>query len=76
MDTHSQAVKKLIDITLNNPILYQSDPLKQFTLEVNASAFATGAILYQEHEETRQKRPVGYHSQTFNPAERNYDIYN
>ncbi len=55
MDTHSQAIDKLIDIMLNDPILYQPDPLKQFTLEVNASAFTTGAILYQEHEGTRQK---------------------
>ncbi len=72
---HTQAVKKLINITLNDPVLYRPDPLKQFTLEVDASAFATGAILYQEHEGTRRKRPVGYHSQTFNPAEQNYDIY-
>jgi len=74
-NTHTQAVKKLIDITLNDPVLYRPDPLKQFTLEVNTLAFATGAILYQEHEGTRRKRPVGYHSQTFNPAEQNYDIY-
>src|SRR6266403_271273 len=74
-DAHTRAVDKLIDITLNDPVLYRPDPSKQFTLEVDASAFATGAILYQEHEETKRKRPVGYHSQTFNPAERNYDIY-
>ncbi len=76
MDAHSQAVEKLIDITLNDPILYQPDPLKQFILEVDTSAFTTGAILYQEHEGMKQKRPVGYHSQTFNPAEWNYNIYN
>ncbi len=74
-DAHTQAIDKLIDITLNDPVLYRPDPLKQFILEVDASAFATGAILYQEHEGTRRKRPVGYHSQTFNPAERNYNIY-
>jgi len=68
-DAHSQAVKKLVDITLNDPILYRPDPLKQFTLEVDTLAFATRAILYQEHKETRRKRPVGYHSQTFNPTE-------
>ena len=62
-------MEKLINITLNNPILYHPDPLKQFILEVNASTFATGTILYQEHEGTKRKRPVGYHSQTFNPAE-------
>ncbi len=74
-NTHSEAVEKLINITLNDPILYCPDPLKQFILEVNASAFTMGAILYQEHEGTKRKRPVGYHSQTFNPAERNNDIY-
>ncbi len=68
-NTHSEAVEKLFNITLNDPILYHPDPLKQFILEVDASAFTTGAILYQEHEGTKRKRPVGYHSQTFNPAE-------
>ena len=74
-DAHTKAINQLIDITLNDPVLYRPDPLKQFTLEVDASAFATGAILYQEHEGTKRKRLVGYHSQTFNPAECNYDIY-
>ncbi len=69
MDAHTQAVDKLIKITLDDPVLYRPDPLKQFILEVDASAFTTGAILYQEHEGTRRKRLVGYHSQTFNPAE-------
>jgi len=45
-DAHSQAIEKLINITLNDPILYQPDPLKPFILEVDASAFATGTILY------------------------------
>ncbi len=53
MDAHTHTVDKLIDITLNDPILYRPDPLKQFILGVDASAFATGAILYQEHEGTR-----------------------
>src|SRR6266403_47936 len=73
---HTKAVNKLIAIVLNDPVLFRLDPTKPFILEVNASAFATGAILYQTHEETGRKRPVGYHSQTFNPTEQNYDIYN
>ncbi len=68
-NAHSEAVEKLINITLNDPVLYRPDPLKQFILEVDASAFTTGAILYQEHEGTKRKRLVGYHSQTFNPTE-------
>jgi len=74
-NAHSEAVEKLINITLSDPILYHPDPLKQFILEVDTSAFTTGAILYQEHKGTKRKRLVGYHSQTFNPAEQNYDIY-
>ncbi len=50
---HTQAVDKLINITLNDPVLYRPDPLKQFILEVDTLAFATRAILYQEHEGTR-----------------------
>ncbi len=73
--THTEAINKLIAIVLNDPVLFRPDPKKPFILEVDASTFATGAILYQTHEETGWKRPVGYHSQTFNPAEQNYDIY-
>ena len=69
MNAHSEAIEKLINITLNNPVLYWPDPLKQFILEVDALAFATSMILYQEHEGMRRKRPVEYHSQMFNPAE-------
>ena len=60
---------------LSNLVLFRPNPREPFILEVNASAYATGAILYQTHEETGRKRPVGYHSQTFNPAEQNYDVY-
>ena len=73
--THTEAVNKLITIVLNDLVLFRPDPKKLFILKVDASTFATGAILYQTHEETGQKCLVGYHSQTFNPAERNYDVY-
>ncbi len=73
--THTEAINKLIAIVLNDLVLFRPDPKKPFILEVDASAFTTGAILYQTHEETGWKHPVGYHSQTFNPAKQNYNIY-
>jgi RNase H-like domain found in reverse transcriptase len=47
---------------------------KPFTLEVDASQYATGVILYQENDKGKL-RPVGYHSHTLNPAERGYDVH-
>ena len=70
-----EAIEKLKSIVASNPVLMQPDQEQPFTLEVDASAFAMGAILYQKDKQTGKLRPVGYHSQTFNPAERNYDIY-
>jgi RNase H-like domain found in reverse transcriptase/Integrase zinc binding domain len=43
-------------------------------LEVDASQFATGAILAQRDERGRL-RPVGNLSHSFTPAERNYDVH-
>ena len=55
-------------------MLYQPNFTKQFELEVDASLFAVGAVLFQRDEEGRQ-RPILYFSQALNPAERNYDIW-
>jgi hypothetical protein len=43
-------------------------------LEVDASQYATGAILYQKNEEGHLC-PVGYHSHTLNEAECGYNIH-
>jgi ribonuclease HI len=56
------------------PILAQPQVDKQFELEVDASGFATGAVLMQRGEDNK-KHPIGYYSATLNDAERNYDIY-
>jgi len=69
-----QALDKLIDIVLSNPSLKQPDPEKPFSLQVDASAFATGAILTQRDNRGKDEA-VGYHLQTFSAAERNYDIH-
>ena len=69
-----QALDTLIDAVLANPTLLQPDPTKPFFLQVDASAFATGAILTQKDHRGKHAA-VGFHSQTFSDAEHNYDIH-
>ena len=64
----------LIEAILSNLSLQQPDLTKPFFLQVNKSAFATGAILTQQDSHGKHAA-VGFHSQTFNNAERNYDIH-
>ena len=68
------ALDTLINIVLNNPSLRQPNLSKPFFLQVDASAFATGAILTQQ-DDRKKHVAVGFHSQTFSEAERNYDIH-
>jgi len=41
------AVKKLIGLVTSEPVIVPPDPNRQFILYVDASQFATGAVLYQ-----------------------------
>jgi hypothetical protein len=68
------ALNTLITIILENPSLRQPDLSHPFFLHVDASAFATGAILTQQDERGKHVA-VGFHLQTFNDAERNYNIH-
>ena len=70
----TDALEQLIQAVTSEPVLYQPDFAKQFELEVDASLFAVGAVLFQRDEEGR-RRPISYFSQALNPAERNYDIW-
>jgi hypothetical protein len=70
----TQALDKLLDIVASNPVLHRPDYDKPFILEVDASQYATGVILYQQNEQGCLC-PVGYHSHTLNEAERGYDIH-
>jgi RNase H-like domain found in reverse transcriptase len=75
------AVRRLIRLVMSKPVLIPPDPDQQFILYVDASQFATGAILYQADKEQMNKRgdpllrPIGFHSQTFTKMEQNYPIY-
>jgi RNase H-like domain found in reverse transcriptase/Integrase zinc binding domain len=63
------------------PVLVPPDQERQFILEVDASQFATRAILYQADKKMTDRkgnpilRPCGYHSQTFSTTEQRYPIY-
>jgi hypothetical protein len=70
----TEALNQLIDIILDNPSLRQPNLTKPLFLQVDASAFATGAILTQKDERGKHLA-VSFHSQTFNDAEHNYDIH-
>ena len=47
---------------------------RPFELEVDASAFAIGAILRQKNDNGKSY-DVGYYSKALNETERNYDIW-
>jgi hypothetical protein len=64
----------LIAKVTSAPVLTYPNPQKQFELEVDASLFAIGAILFQR-DEAGKKRDVAYYSKALNPAERNYPIW-
>ncbi len=69
-----EVLEKLITLICEDPVLCQPNMDKPFELEVDASAFAIGAILTQR--DTRSKpQAVGYFSKAFTTAERNYDIH-
>jgi hypothetical protein len=73
-DECTEAMNKLIEAVTSNPVLQRPDYDRPFFLEVDASQFATGAILAQRDERGRL-RPVGNLSHSLTPAERNYDVH-
>ena len=56
------------------PVLVMPDLKKSFTVECDASDFATGAVLSQVGEDGAM-HPVAFFSKSLNDAERNYEIY-
>ena len=68
------ALDTLITTVTKGPTLAQPDMSRPFFLQVDASAYATGAILSQQDDRGKH-RAVGFLSKMFNEAERNYDIH-
>src|SRR5215469_9194751 len=69
----SEAFLTLKNALSTAPTLRIPDPEKPFRLTTDASDFATGAILTQEHEGVYH--PIAYYSRTMLPAERNYPVH-
>ena len=72
-DECTNALKTLLKWVQEDPVLHRSDYTQPFELEVDASQYATGAILLQR--DTDKPHAVGYDSHTFNQAEWNYPVY-
>ena len=56
------------------PVLRIPDDSQPFALECDSSLFATGGVLLQK-DPNGEMHPCGFISQSLNPAERNYQIY-
>ena len=69
-----KALDTLINTITKGLILAQPDLSLPFFLQVDASAYATGAILTQQDEQ-KKHRAIAFFSKTFNEVERNYDIH-
>ena len=68
------ALDTLIDAVTQGPTLAQPDLSLPFFLQVDASAYATGAILTQKDARGKH-RAIGFLSKTFNEAKRNCNIH-
>jgi hypothetical protein len=69
-----QVLEELKACFLKQPVLRNPDPTRQFAVATDASLVATGGVLLQT-DENGVYHPCGYLSQSLNPAERNYQIF-
>ena len=73
-ESHNTAFSTLKSLFLSIPTLQLPDPSHPFAVSVDASKYASSAILLQT-DVNGDWHPCSYLSQSFSPAERNYDIY-
>ena len=69
-----EAFIKLKETFLSAPVIKMLDTTKPFFVMTDASLTASRGILMQK-DANGDLHPCAYHSATFSPAERNYDIY-
>jgi hypothetical protein len=70
---HQRAFDELKRLVTSAPLLAHADPTLPYTLRTDASDYALGSVLMQEH--AGQLHPVAYHSRKFTPAEAKYGAY-
>jgi RNase H-like domain found in reverse transcriptase len=71
--TCAKALDTLITCVTSELVLWHPDPSRAYELEVDASSFALGSILFQR-DNTGKRRVVAYHSWALTPSERNYAV--
>jgi RNase H-like domain found in reverse transcriptase/Integrase zinc binding domain len=69
----TEALDTLIKCVTAEPVLWHPDPSHAYKLEVDASSFALGSILFQR-DNNGKCHAVAYHSQALTPSEWNYAV--
>src|SRR5216683_4653094 len=59
----------------SRPVLTHPNPEKVFYLQTDTSTKGVGAVLTQEVDQSKKRKPIAYYSATFSPAKENYNIY-
>lgn len=66
-DSQQMAFEKLKQLLISAPVLKQADPDKPYVLTTDASDYAIGSVLQQEHD--GQLHPIAYYSRKLSNAE-------
>jgi RNase H-like domain found in reverse transcriptase len=69
----TEALDTLIKCVTSEPVLWHPDPSRAYELEVDASSFMLGSILFQR-DDNGKRRAVAYHSQALTPSKHNYAV--
>jgi hypothetical protein len=72
-ETEQMAFQTLKDLCMSEPVLWSPNWTKKFILETDASGYALGAVISQEFKDGIH--PIAFHSQSLQPAEKNYDAH-
>ena len=67
------AFQWLKDVCTSEPVLKTPDWTKPFVMHTDASSYALGVVIVQEHDDGMH--PIAFHSRSLLPAERNYDVH-
>ena len=71
-EEHEAIVHKWLD-KLEKPVLKMPDWSKPFVMHTDASGYALGVVIAQEHDDGMH--PIAFHSRSLLPTERNYDVH-
>jgi len=67
------AFHRLKEVCASEPVLKTPDWSKPFVMHTDASGYALGVVIAQEHDDGMH--PIAFHSHSLLPAEWNYDVH-